>query len=797
MSLHAQNDQVPLSAAYHGNSLEPQVNLTSPAQFDPSDLYLQGYLSARAAEKLSAQGDHISAAEKYRKADELFATIRKYYPKWRTEMVMQRSEKTGKALADTNRNAERQLQEKRNVVAELEGGDRKGARETPVDPYPNVLKVDPVASRRLKEAESEVARLRLLLDQQRRDTERFRNDQANGNHITSKQLEKMQKESARQLSATRAEIQRLKAELAMKFHGDLESKRMADLLAAEKLKVARLQHEADSLREQNARRSINSEHKTDHKLVEQSKTITKLRAAEAEVLRLKARLSKAPLEGEVDTLNLRIKRLEQEREAMALSLLQSQNGYEHAMSRIAGLEKELNQARQGAMDLNRNLAAQQNTANEVVAGQRRQLEAMQKLLNEKSEALGAANKQIAKLQTELAQSKDAYAELRDERDALMMERDQMAALLKLGEAGRIQELIEQNMGLAKKLRESNEALERMKRDSDSDKDAITEALRDLAIAKSQINRLRQEKQMQEQRILDLEQRLRVESKALADGEVSADPREVNLLRDIIRRQLRAQTARRQAQDLLMNALRKLGNQDDQLAEVVAMMEAQEIELTPEEQKVVADRQVDGEFISPFARDRVAVNQPTVGLKRDIDVFDRAAKKAFASGRLHPTRELYEMILDQHPGHTPTLCKMGVVQLKLGNYDGAAESFQRANEMDNKNAYSLRMLGYSLMKGKRILEAEKAARQSVDLDPNDAKTHMLLATLCFRLGKASDAESHFKGAINADPLSSEPYYNLALIYCGTGRLQQAQQFYREALERGALPDAQLEEQLAAH
>jgi len=376
-----------------------------------------------------------------------------------------------------------------------------------------------------------------------------------------------------------------------------------------------------------------------------------------------------------------------------------------------------------------------------------------------------------------------------------MERDQLTALLKLNEDGRIQDLIDQNMGLAKKLREADENLQRLHRESNADKDSITEALRDLAIAKSQINRLHRENRAHQERIQELENRLQQEQQALASGEASSDPREVELLREIIRRQLRMQKARRQSRELLINAVKELGSDDKQLAEAAELFEAQEIALTPEEQKLVADNKIDGEFVSPFARSQSAVNQATVGLQRDIDVFDRAARKAFVAGRLHPTRELYEMILDQHPGHIPTLCKMGVVQLKLNEPEAAGESFQRASELDEDNAYAVRMLGYSLMKCSRLEDAEAAARRAVELDPTDAKTHMLLGTLCFRLGKPGDAESHFKGAINADPLPSEPYYNLALICSGSGRLEQAQEYYRQALERGALPDPKLEKELA--
>lgn len=936
----------------HAQPSKPLPAVTSPAQLDPSDLYLQGYLSAREAEKLEAKGDYVGAAEKYRVADEFFDTIGKYYPDWRSDMVKRRSAKTDQALAQSESKAEKQMNERRSVVAELEGGVKVTGEP---GSKPGILKVDAVTSRRLKEAQAEVQRLQLMLEQEQKNTAGIRQQQIAGSNQAFKQLQELQRKSAAELAAAKAEIQRLQVQAAMQNSDKLEAEKLKAQLEIERTKVARLQREAASLREQSTRMRLKSDELTENQLaqakaeirrlkseaamaqmqadakikrlqkisgqleaesqqkiqqyrdlaksaaahaqqeaaklaelngdklaaaknnitrleaiaqqatadaakeleslkrrtsqenieaqeqinklrqlaieasrkaeakqleyelndtrsrikikelqhdnqklqVERGKNEAKLLAAQAEVRRLKAQLAEATVEGEVDNLNQRIRNLEQEREAMALTLHQSQRGYTQAITRIKGLETDLREARQKSANLSRDLIGERDTANAVVAGQQRQIQQMQKLLDEKSQALIKANDQIARLQTELEQSRELYREMRDERDALMMERDQMAALLKLSEAGRVQDLIDQNIGLAKKFREANEALDRMQRDSHSDKDAITEALRDLAIAKSQINRLREEKQNQEQRILDLEQRLRDEGRRLAVGGSTSDPQEVALLRDLIRRQLRAQIARRQTRKLLMDAIQKLSLEDENLSKALAMMKSEEMHLTPQEQELVAGHKVDDEFVAPFSRDRDAVNQATAGLKRDIEVFDRAAKKAFVSGRLHPTRELYEMILDQHPGHGPTLCKMGVVQLKLGNHLVAADSFQRAIEMESANAYALRMLSYALMKGSKHHEAEAAARRSVELDPNDAKTHMLLATLCFRLGKAGDAESHFKGAINADPLPSEPYYNLALIYSGSGRTEQAKQYYRQALERGALPDPKLEKELAIH
>ena len=53
----------------------------SPAQFDPSDVYFQGYLAVRASEQLESAGDFIGALEKLGKASQLFDAVQKYYPK--------------------------------------------------------------------------------------------------------------------------------------------------------------------------------------------------------------------------------------------------------------------------------------------------------------------------------------------------------------------------------------------------------------------------------------------------------------------------------------------------------------------------------------------------------------------------------------------------------------------------------------------------------------------------------------------------------------------------------------------
>jgi tetratricopeptide (TPR) repeat protein len=694
---------------------------TTLAQLDPSDLYFQGYLAVRAAEKLEADGDAIAADEKLDKARKLFDSVRLNHSAWKPEMVQGRSAKTLEAIARVRPKADLQRQKNRNVVAELEGGSKiSGTLDeppaTPPPPAPTILEVDPIAARRLAEAEAEVNRLKALMK------EKSANDNAT---------------SAASREASRAR--------------DLALQR-------------------DAIQPQ-------------------------LTAAENTVRSLSSRLAASPMESEMKALNQKISGLEQEREAMGMALSQSRNAHTEALSRIEILQADLKIMQQKRADLDRDLKVERNVASAVVAGQRSQLQALEKELEKKNGELAKANDRITGLINELQESRDAFAQLRTERDTLLQERDQMSAMLKLNEDGRIQDLIQQNIGLAKNLREANEKVKRLDLDNNSAKDDITDALRDLAIAKFQINKLQQEKRDQDKRLAELENRLKGEESALAKGQVAADPAEVAVLRDIIQRQLRIQERRRQAKDLLVEAVKDMGSKDERISQAIQLFDGQEIQLTPDEQRLLADKNVDGEFTSPFAQDRATVGRNTTELNRDVAVFERTAEKSFAAGRYLPTRELFQMVVEQNPGHIPALCKLGVVNLRLKDIPAAIDSFRRAVELDAGNPYAHRMLGFSLMNFNNLPAAEQCLKEAVSLAPDDAKSHLLLGVLTNRLGRNKEAEAHYKSAISADPIPSEPYYNLARLYSQEKRMEESKKYYEKALERGAVPDPALEERLA--
>lgn len=689
----------------------------APAQFDPSDVYFQAYLAARNAEKMEAEGNFVGAAEKLEQARKLIEGVRKYYPDWKPDMVKRRTDMNSDATARIAPKAEEQRKKNEGAVAELEGGVKRPGTPDPM-PAPGVLDGDPLAARRLAEAQAEVERLRNQMAEARDTTESGRN-------------------------ASRV--------------GDLR-KENNDL---------------------NAR----------------------LRAAEANMESLRARLAVSPAETEYKSLNKRIENLELEREAMARALSQSRNDHADAISRIRILEEDLKISRNEASELRqkqanteRDLKKERTVANEVVAGLRNQINAVEKSLKAKSDELEKANKRITGLELQLQQSNDAFTELRTERDALLVERDQMAALLKLNEAGRINQLIEQNMGLAKQLREASEKVERLSLEDNKTKDAWTETLRDLAMAKEQINAFRRERRDQEKRIEELQARLKGEESALARGEASADPAEIETLREIIKRQLRVQERRKQAKDMLVEAAKKLGERDENLAQAIELFDGEDIQLTSEEQQLIADRKADVELFSPFARDRATVGRATANLNHEMSSYDRAATKAYASERYLPAKELFRMIVESNPGDTAALCKLGLVEMKLEDAMSAADTFRRAVELDPQNPYAHRMLGLALIALGDLGEAEQQIARSTELAPDDAKNQMIYGAILYSTGRTSEAESRFKAAISADPMLSEPYINLAMLCARSKRRDAGREYYQNALERGAAPDPRLEKLL---
>ena len=302
----------------------------------------------------------------------------------------------------------------------------------------------------------------------------------------------------------------------------------------------------------------------------------RLKETQASLDAMRAQLANVPVQSEMDRMSARIRSVEQERDAMAMALTASRGEQLNSLAKINTLSADLQVMRQQAADLERNLATERKVSNEVTKGQQQQLKDLQTALKQKDSEIIAANNRVSAVQKELAETKEAFQELRKERDDLLSERDHMAALLKLSESGRIQQLIEQNMGLAKELREAKERVARIDKDNNDTKDELTDALRDLAITKSKIISLQSEKRAQDQRLADLEMQLKASEESIASGEGAVNDEEAVALRDIIKRQLRVQDRRKKQAALLLDAAKTSTDPESLVTEAVTMMTDEEM-----------------------------------------------------------------------------------------------------------------------------------------------------------------------------------------------------------------------------
>jgi Flp pilus assembly protein TadD len=705
----------------------------APANFDPSDVYFQAWLLSRDAEKLQTEKKHGEALEKLLRARQLFDSVSSYYPLWKPEMVKGRRTKTQDDINTVAPLALEENKRKNEAIAELEGGARTGVVEgDPPKPLDQGIPAAPVAP--------------------------------------AHQVETLE---TRRIAELENRVKELQSDLAEANKGQSQGQP-----PAQSPNPSSAEREASRARDMAKQRDLAQ---------------AELKRAHDELAKLRARFAEPQMQEELRSINGKLQDSERQRAAVTQALAQSQQETRDARAQAEALNAERGRLAQKASDLERNLDQERKTQGDVIAGQQKQLRAMQDELRVKKDELDRANQRITGLESDLASLKKDFEVLRDERDGLLRERDQMKALLAAEDGDRIQKVIDQNMDLARKLREANETVARLNKDHNATQDELIEAMRDLALAKDNINAFKREKVAQDQRIADLERRLRSESAALAAKD--ADPSEAETLREILQKQLRIQERRRQAAEILIDAVGPLAEKDEKIKGAIELMKGPEMELTAEEKSLVKDPRVDDEFNSVWGRPQSEVDASIAELETGNRPILDAGTRAFVAGRFQSSRELFEMAGEQNPGDTGTMCKLGVVHLKLREPSEAAKVFRNATVIDSNNPYAHRMLGYSLMQSGDYGEAQEALKRSVTLAPTHAEGRVVLGKLCFDLGQEEEAEKEFKAAIDFDDAMSDPYFNLAYLYAKQGKKKQGREYYQMAMERGAQPDPELDKRLA--
>jgi tetratricopeptide (TPR) repeat protein len=125
--------------------------------------------------------------------------------------------------------------------------------------------------------------------------------------------------------------------------------------------------------------------------------------------------------------------------------------------------------------------------------------------------------------------------------------------------------------------------------------------------------------------------------------------------------------------------------------------------------------------------------------------------------------------------------LGNVYDELGRYEEAIAEYQRAIELDPKDAYPHNGLGNVYYELGRYDEALAEYERAIELDPKYAYPHNGLGSVYYELGRYDDAIAEYERAIELNPTDGGFYYNLGNANVSLERHEEAIQTYLKAIE----------------
>lgn len=515
-----------------------------------------------------------------------------------------------------------------------------------------------------------------------------------------------------------------------------------------------------------------------------------------------SRLAASPLRDEVADLNRQIEQLRQERDAMAAARDKALADQRLTLRRLEATQKALVEAKAEEEKLKAIIKKQTEINGRVVEGQLDQIEALKETIEKKDALIARQTRDMEGLRTQLAQSDKMVGELRQERDGLIEERDQMKALLKMNEADRVQTLITQNVSLSKELNEAKANLDLVQQDADASKETILFTKQALVVAKAKIQNLQKSNTQATVRLGRLEKQLKqAEADLLAQlngGQLNRRGREeVALLRGVIDKLKAKMAAQQGAAELLLQQGAKLGETDTAWKDALARINGdKKTELTLEEMEILEKTVANPSITSSIRPSPEELLAGTSKLRAENKNLNTVARRLFSKKDFEAARGALQLIVEQDPGAWEAMINLGIVHLRLDDPASGAGQFRQAILVagDRKVPFAHFMLGDALYRVELFEEAEEELRRSLSFDPSNAKAHVLIGNIAGKTSRFDDAEFHFQEAIIQDPNLYEPYVNLAIISLRKGQKDEARKHYQQYLQKGGPARTPLEMRL---
>ncbi len=452
---------------------------------------------------------------------------------------------------------------------------------------------------------------------------------------------------------------------------------------------------------------------------------------------------------------------------------------------------------------------------------------LKEMLNNALSQLEDVNKLNEKLVADLGSYKEEIKKLQGRMEEVERERDNLIEVVRgEGNGGKaLKELMDRNQELTQQL-------DRAEKLASSLSELSKEKDDDIALLKSEISKIKMERdnllsenQRHQQSIDDLQRKLEMLSDGLTAEEKNAlaqaspvERQENELLRSIVLKQLRRQAQMKQAKELLLRQLDKVGARSDTLLGLVEDM-AKGSQLTDEEKKLfkspqfqeIVDAAVeepiqagdssDGSTASVSATLIAPGNGPAAdGVIREQKVtvelsqIDKSARLDFKEGRFSEAEAGFLEYLRYRPQSVSCLCNLGVLKIAMKNFSESEYYLNKALAIDSTSGLAHYLLGRTYFLQNKLDEALQSLEQGLSYEPQNAKAHNCVGVISTRKGWIERAQRAFTNAVSIDPEFGDAHFNLAVLFATREQpdAKSAGKHYFRALHLGVPRDSTIEE-----
>ncbi|MBI4165049.1 MAG: tetratricopeptide repeat protein [Acidobacteria bacterium] len=177
----------------------------------------------------------------------------------------------------------------------------------------------------------------------------------------------------------------------------------------------------------------------------------------------------------------------------------------------------------------------------------------------------------------------------------------------------------------------------------------------------------------------------------------------------------------------------------------------------------------------------SLTQPSPRSSQDdaarIEEFEQWAR----DGHLGGLERRLKSYIDQHKTSSNAYYLLGYVYYHHQMFEDSAKALSRSIELDDQNARSHILLGRALTKLDQCDKAQRALERAIQIEPNSAEAHYYLGRSLSAQEDYAKAREEFEQAIKINPGYAEAYNALGFALESMGEDTKAHANYEKAIE----------------